>query len=723
MSIADDIFKSWDEATKKHLKGAPEMTLEAALGVLKDPSKDVNARALMVMYMGVLKTTEDEGDLGRLQAAMFDQFGKSLNLKKTWFTGMGQAVMRLRKQAKKGLGDVGHITDVDVSQPYADMVKRAASGLKFRHKKDPEMFRTVAGISRIKRVREANVVSIERLNRDGFTSDMESDLYFYKEDKEGNRKSEPAPKELARHLFSRSDMLELPFLRRLVSSPVYGPSGLIVERGYHEGEQLYYEPPQGLNVPPVPERVSADDVKEAIRLIAEEWLGDYPFDGWTRDELVTAALSGDPENPPPASFLNLVGAALEQMVRTFIKGSIPMTLIDKPSPRTGASMLAGQLQMLTDGEPSMQVLSKKEEEVEKRITGSLLGGKNRITYDNVKGLVNSASLAMLLTTKTFTGRILSVTGEVEIPVTLSVTMTGINPSFTKEMSERINRVRLDAQMERPGTRTGFRHADLDQWVEKNRGQLVWALIVLARNWQQKGSPGPVKAVAWGAYRSYVEVIGGILEAAAPNWTTWQDNRAALVAESEEDDPIKQMLAVWWSDSAYPLSMPVSAKKAKCLTAMLSAEEIELPVTANTGQPYDYRAGSLGKFLGGFDNTVHNIAEQLGKEGRFEVKLMKGARSSNGWVWKVEAVDNVVAGDFGGKDNAAASSVAADAANTAPEAPAPVKAAPVEARQEAAPAPVQKVTDRETGRNVRGHRAAKLAAKWAEMKASEMKASH
>ncbi|MHA6262489.1 hypothetical protein ACXYMO_04745 [Arenibacterium sp. CAU 1754] len=656
MSTADSILAKWSEDDRKAIKAAPQVSLEAAVARLSAEKDSLTAKDLACIYMGVLKTTDDDAVLGKLKAAMKQLCGKPLGLGARWFDGLAKAVGRLRQQAKQKLSDIRSATDIDAAQPFADLVKHTVIGIQFANKDAPVLFRTVDGVSRIKRLPEAGVVAIDRLDRDTFASELETSLSFFKDDGEGRRVSEIAPKEVVRHLHTRAHELPVPYLEGITSAPVFGRGGLICEPGYHASEHLYFAPAPGLVVPEVPQNVTEDDLKEAIRLLVQEWLGDYPFDGLTRDELEAAALGGDKDNPPPASLLNFIGACLEQLVRPLIAGPLPMTLIDKPSPRTGASQLAMQAKLISDGNKSTQVLPKGEEEREKRFFADLMEADREAIFDNVTGRVDSPALAKLLTDDKFKGRRLGQSEMVSMPVRKSYRMTGNNPMLTKELAERVSKVRLDARMERPGLRTGFRHPDLDAWVAKNRGKLIWALLVLVRNWYQKGKPPPASPVVWGAYSEYVRVVGGIIHAAAPNWTTWQTNRDALVAESDEDDPIKQLLATWWSSGHRMLTF--SAKSGVSLSGLIMADEIELPVRRKGGaSEYEYQAVAMGRFLAQQADRVFIIGEHLGTDAPFEVEIERGKHTKDGTQWvikesKSQRVDgdgagNVVKANFGG----------------------------------------------------------------------------
>jgi len=64
-------------------------------------------------------------------------------------------------------------------------------------------------------------------------------------------------------------------------------------------------------------------------------------------------------------------------------------------------------------------------------------------------------------------------------------------------------------MSRPWTRTGFRHADLIGWVREHRGELLAALLTLARAWFAAGQPA-AEVPAFGGFENWAKVVAGIL---------------------------------------------------------------------------------------------------------------------------------------------------------------------------------------------------------------------
>jgi hypothetical protein len=77
------------------------------------------------------------------------------------------------------------------------------------------------------------------------------------------------------------------------------------------------------------------------------------------------------------------------------------------------------------------------------------------------------------------------------------------------MPRRCYGIRLDAKMARPWQRDGFRHPDLLSWVADHRGELLAALLVMARAWFVGGMPKPESIPYIGGFSEWVGTIGGV----------------------------------------------------------------------------------------------------------------------------------------------------------------------------------------------------------------------
>ena len=145
----------------------------------------------------------------------------------------------------------------------------------------------------------------------------------------------------------------------------------------------------------------------------------------------------------------------------------------------------------------------------KVITAVLIKGATIICLDNVDGLLRSPSLASAITAKVYSGRILGFSKTAEIPVNVSWFVNGNNIQLGGDLLRRCYWIRLDAKMSRPWERKGFKPKDLGAWVMENRGQLIAAILTMARAWYVAGCPKPTTPKL-GSFESWCDTVGGIL---------------------------------------------------------------------------------------------------------------------------------------------------------------------------------------------------------------------
>lgn len=151
-----------------------------------------------------------------------------------------------------------------------------------------------------------------------------------------------------------------------------------------------------------------------------------------------------------------------------------------------------------------------------------------------------------------------------------------------------------------------------------------------RNWIDKGCPAPKHAPVIGNYEAYRSVIGGILEAAANNWTTWQSNRAALdeIASDGEEDEVVHLLSSWWASSQ--ASKGVEAAE---LCGLADENEISLPLRrVPHGEEFEYSSKSMGHYLKRFAGRLFEMEDGI------EVELVQSTkRGKGGYPWLLKKV--------------------------------------------------------------------------------------
>lgn len=318
---------------------------------------------------------------------------------------------------------------------------------------------------------------------------------------------------------------QLPILTRIVEAPVFAPDGTLqTEPGYHSASRTFFAPAPGFAVPDVSLHPTAREVKAARDLICDELLGDFPFvnDG----ELAHA-----------------VAVLLLPFARDLVSGATPLHLIEKPTAGTGATLLADMLNWPATGRPiSTMTEGRDEDEWRKRITAKLRRGSQFVLIDNIRRRLDSAALSAAITSPIWEDRIIRTSQTVQIPIRCVWLATGNNPAVSFEIARRTIRIRLDASLERPWLRTGFKHPRLKTWTIENRGRLVSAALTMIRAWLAAGCPPCSHTL--GMFENWSEVVGGILDVSKIKG--FLSNLGDFYSQSDaESAGWRSFMTAWW----------------------------------------------------------------------------------------------------------------------------------------------------------------------------------
>lgn len=283
----------------------------------------------------------------------------------------------------------------------------------------------------------------------------------------------------------------MPALAGVVELPVLRHDGTFhVEHGYDPATRLYHWH-HGEPYPEIPAEPTGEQVAAAVALI-DELLCDFPWD-------------------TTADRANAWALLITPLVRAVV-GQVPMALIDAPEPGTGKGLLVKVCSIVTTGRSAaLMAWPSSDEELEKKVTAMLMAGHTVVVFDNVEGMIRSATLAAVLTADTWQGRVLGRSEVTTVPNRATWAATGNNIDVGGDLARRCYRVRLDARQAQPWLRTGFRHPDLERWAEANRPALLGALCTIVRSWWVAGRPLATELPAMGGYSSWVRTVGGILD--------------------------------------------------------------------------------------------------------------------------------------------------------------------------------------------------------------------
>ena len=281
----------------------------------------------------------------------------------------------------------------------------------------------------------------------------------------------------------------LPALKSIISFPAFKKDsdllkGQLQQVGYDEGTKYFCASSQkpNLDMP----------VTEAKRFIFDELLVDFPF-----------TESGSRANSLALMLTPLIIPLLPDGSTT------PLFGIDSSSPGTGKGLLTHVCTSAIVSEIAMQVLPTREEELKKNISSLLMSSPTFVVYDNVSQPIRSQSLASVLTSSTWSDRLLGGNKMLRIPNVSTWIATGNNLGLSNEIARRTIWIRLDSDVERPWKRTGFKHHNLRKFLADNQLRILSSLLSIIKLWIDAGRPKGKLSI--GSFEAWAETVSGILE--------------------------------------------------------------------------------------------------------------------------------------------------------------------------------------------------------------------
>ncbi|MFJ4708417.1 bifunctional DNA primase/polymerase [Streptomyces anulatus] len=320
---------------------------------------------------------------------------------------------------------------------------------------------------------------------------MARHVRFYKseKDEDGNekqRRKQPYQDTL-RQVLAGGPWTGVPPLFGITRVPVMRADGTVLnEEGYDRASGMYFDPMCDFHG--VPLNPTREEVEEARTFLLGELLADFPF-------------------VSDADRANYVAALATPVLRRFIQGHegvqpTPMLALNAVSPGTGKTLLANIIRLVFGG--SLSEWTDDESELGKRVVSLLMDKTGAVCLlDNVGDghSVRSPLLSAVLTSGVYDGRILGRSRMVALINDVLWVVTGNNMRFGGDNASRSFMVTLDADMERPDLRSGFKLGNLETWLKSadNRARVVRCLLVLGRAWAMANAPtlrAPMRGYDW-----------------------------------------------------------------------------------------------------------------------------------------------------------------------------------------------------------------------------------
>ena len=208
---------------------------------------------------------------------------------------------------------------------------------------------------------------------------------------------------------------------------------------------------------PIPLVPTMDDVKRALAAL---WypISLFPFCTPTDQTVMFAAM-------------------LTAVVRKLLP-TAPGFGFDAPIQGSGKTLLLKVLSALTGETPTIspQPDSMSDDEMRKRIFSMLREGKGTLVIDNIVGNFDSPSLAAVVTSVTYSDRVLKESRSETVPSNALLLLSGNNLKLMGDLPRRVLVCRIDPKVETPHARSF--DFDPEQLVTQYRQELVAAAITL-----------------------------------------------------------------------------------------------------------------------------------------------------------------------------------------------------------------------------------------------------
>jgi len=315
----------------------------------------------------------------------------------------------------------------------------------------------------------------------------------------------------------------LPVLSGVSESPTLRPDGTVLENpGYDEETGVWLETRDSYpRVKKHPDRADAANAAHSILEVFE----DFPVVNAFDRSAILAAL-------------------LTVVCRDAIAGPVPLFTVDARVAGTGKSLLVDAISIIYCGrKPAVMAQSTEEAEERKRLFAIALEGSSLVLIDNLTLPLGSGALDAALTSGTVSDRVLGQSETKTVPWRAVVFATGNNIQVRGDTGRRVIPINLDAEIEQPEERTGWKHDPLREWVTNHRCRLVTDCLTIIRAFFMAGLP-KIDRTAIGSFEAWDEIIRGPIM-----WLGLPDpaqGRARVRSEADSGlETLRSLLHAWY----------------------------------------------------------------------------------------------------------------------------------------------------------------------------------
>lgn len=260
---------------------------------------------------------------------------------------------------------------------------------------------------------------------------------------------------------------QFPVLTGLITAPTLRADGSLLDRpGYDLLSGLYgaFEPVDFPEINPTP---AIEDARWALEDLDDLF-----------NEFIFLRTETEIENQQKSAHSSVAIAALMTAAVRSALPTAPAVGIDAAKAGSGKTTLAKVIcYVITGHDPPVFPLSNDEAEFKKCLLAILMAGDSCVLIDNIDKPIDSASLCAVLTSATYSERMLGVNQRITVPSTVTWLMTGNHLEFVGDLTSRVMLSILDPQDEKPESRTFDR--DIMKYAIEHRGRLLKAALTIS----------------------------------------------------------------------------------------------------------------------------------------------------------------------------------------------------------------------------------------------------
>lgn len=290
---------------------------------------------------------------------------------------------------------------------------------------------------------------------------------------------------------------DIPYLSGVSSSPVLRADGSVVDQtGYDAVSKIYFHP--DTKYPAILPHPTFEDAKAAAARLVDLVI-DVPFENAAHRAAYLAAI------------LSIVG-------RFAYKGSCPLFLFDANIRGAGKSLVMMLAATIGVGPNNTAFCgyTDDEAEFEKATVAHAMRGSRVILMDNITGKFGNPVLDRALTHDRFQGRKLGKNELADVEFQANWMASGNNVQVKDDTARRVLHIHLKSDEEMPERRTGFKHPNLREHVQKNRASLYVDAVTILKAFIEAGSP-QFSLPAWGSFEAWGALVRNALV-----WTGYPD---------------------------------------------------------------------------------------------------------------------------------------------------------------------------------------------------------